>query len=289
MVKRKRKKSRELPQLPEGVFGVLDDLTPAFKLERLHETPWERERSEARKDKLSKAKAKKRKRKKTRPADMSSRLVPGLKINEEYVDEDLPDVEFENTVEVSESLLSRMQKKTASRTRDISHLLMSRIMPSFLGLEAAQTYTTSAMRDALDVEIEIDDSVTEAAKTLASLDLVFYLVRRSTLPKSFKRQYLRTVVEETARQTVKAITDKAADKTTQKRLADFNAMVVSRQRGVMQAEDAQRRGQNPRTRPREEDVPFSESLLGLEGRNGPPDPDPRTTPFRPQKRRTGRP
>lgn len=259
--------------LPEGVFGVIDDLTPAFPLDKLHETPWERERREAKEREPEPFKITRiPKKKRAKRPNLPDRLVPGLEVNKDHYADTIPNVEYDNTVEVPEDLLNQMRKKTGVRTKDLSHLLMSRILPTFLGLDAAESYTVAAMRDALGVEIDIDNSVSEAAKQLANLDLVYYFVRRSTMPKKFKQQYLMTLVEESAKATVASMNSQnnSKSKSLEKELANYQAIVRAAATMRTQSEDRNRKATkktNPsHRREKEQEVPFAESLLGVEGR-----------------------
>lgn len=255
---------------------MIDDLTPSFTLDKLHETPWERDRREARErdEVLMRPRFKKKKKKRVSRTVLPDRMVPDIGINSEHYKDSVPNVEFDNTVEVPEDLLNMMRRKTGTRTKDISHLMMSRILPTFLGIDAAKSYTVAAMRDALDVEIDIDNSVNEAAKQLANLDLVYYFIRRSTLPKKFKHHFLMTLVEESARSTLEKMAAAMADEAKDKRLADYQALINRATSTVLRSEDrksrAAKRTRNPsHKRQSEPEVPFAESLLGIEGRTGP--------------------
>lgn len=250
MVKTNKSRKKKSPsvlganrQLPEGVFGILDDLTPSFQVERLHEAPWDRDRREAKEEESRK----KRKRKKAKAAkkhrDDPTRdmALPKMQINDEAYEDHLPDLEYVNAVEVPEALLNKIRDKTDIRTRDFSNILMSRMMPTFLGLEAAQSYTVSAMRDALGVEVEMDDSVLESAKALANLDMTFYFLRRSTLPKKFKHLYLETLVVESAKAASAAMNERNEKDKHQKRLADFQSVVSRGMSSMQRREDKKRR------------------------------------------------
>src|SRR5690606_21721969 len=197
--------------LPEGIFGILDDISPLFTPDRLHDTPW---------DKDQKQKRRSARRRKSDASYRKAIKAQSLHINDRAYSNDLPDLEYENTVEVPEELLRTVRHKTDLRTKDFSQMLMSRILPSLLGLDAAQSYVTAAMRDGLDIDVEFDDSVLEAVKNLTNLDLLFYFIRRSSLPKKYKHRFLETVVEETAKNAVSKMDNKDKSNSTKKHMKE---------------------------------------------------------------------
>lgn len=242
-------------QLPEGVFGILDDITPVMRPERLHSVAWGREGVTVTQAKGTK-KAKKTKRKKPRPAIK----VPPLTINEDHYADHLPDLEYDNAVEVSEDILNKVRRKTDLRTAEISRVLMSRFLPTLLGLDAAQSFVTSAMRDGLGIEVSMDDSILEGAKGLINIDLMYYMLRRSSLPKRFKKQYLTTLIDEQAKASVVGMVDRSKSSENKTRLKDMQSVIV---RGLSEAarnEDKKRRGITPNI-----DEPFSQAILGDQG------------------------
>lgn len=223
----------------------MDDITPLFTPEKLHDLPW---------DKTPKKKRKKRKKK--RDAAVERLRAKQLEINDEAYADSVPELEFENTIEVPEDLLAKVSRKTDARTKDFTNLLMSRMLPSILGLDAAQSFVTTAMRDGLKIEVDMDDSVLEAVKGLVNLDLMYYFVRRSSLPIAFKKKFLGTVVEETAKRAVDAMHSKGKAAETKKQLADLQAMIVRGMSSATRREDKRRRGQ-------EGDPTHEESPYGL--------------------------
>ncbi len=227
--------------LPEGVFGIIDDLTPLLRPEKLYEVEPDRSpliNSAKLGDVPWHAKPKKSKRTKPRVAEMS---LPNLQINQEAYEDKIPDLEYVNTIKIPESLLRDVRRKTDQRTRDLSLLIMSRMIPTFLGLDAAQNYVTTAMRDGLGVEIELEDSVLEAAKAMVNLDLSYYFLRRSTLPKKFKHQFLSTLVEESAKQTLTAMNTNKSKSGANKHLQELQSIISRGVSSMQRREDRERR------------------------------------------------
>ena len=209
--------------------------------ERLHAAPWDDKKS---------AKKKKRRKKVKPKAPPSEIRVPGMDINPSMYQSELPNLEYENIVEVPEHLLNTVNAKTKKRTRDLSELMMSRILPSILGLEAAQTYVTSAMRDGLGVEIEMDGAIFEATKNLANLDIMYYFLRRSAMPTSFKKQFLSVAVDEMARSAVAKINTVDESEKKKKQFAELQSVITRGMSSSQRREDKNRRGES------EDDSPF---------------------------------
>lgn len=240
--------------LPEGVFGIMDDITPLYRLERLHDTSWEDDHRK-RADKRSRAKKAKKRRK--RKVALDGMSVPQLHLNEKNYASSVPNLEYENMVSVPEDLLRKVTAKSTMRTRDLSQLMLSRLLPSMMGLEAAQSFVTTALRDGLGIEVEMDDAVMEASKVMSNLDLVFYFMRRSALPKKLKHKFMDTLIEQVAKDTAETMKTVSVRKEKTKAQAELQAMIV---RGMSQAhknEDLSRRTNRPR---REEE---DESPIGL--------------------------
>jgi len=256
----KKQKSEVLganDELPEGVFGIMDDITPLFKLERLHDTAWE---NDHRKRADKRRRAKRRADKRRRAEDLPDISVPQPKINtDSYESHVLPGVEFENTIKVPEDLLRSVTRKSTQRTKDLSRLMMNRLLPTMMGLEAAQSYVTSALRDGLGIEVEMDDSVMEASKIMSNIDLVFYFMRRSSLPKSLKRKYMETLIEQLAKDTAESMKLAAVKKDKARASSELQALIVSRQSQMHRQEDNARK--NAMNRPRQDNQ--NESPIGV--------------------------
>jgi len=233
--------------LPEGIFGILDDISPLFTPESLHETPWDKEQKRRTSERRKRDSRSYRKAIKAR----------SLEINRDAYSDDLPNLQYENTIEVPEELLTNVKRKTDIRTKDFSQMLMSRVLPSLLGLDAAQSYVTSAMRDGLGIEVEFDDSVLEAVKGLTNLDLLFYFIRRSSLPKKYKHRFLSTVVEETAKSAVLKMDTRDKSEASKKHMKELQSLIVRGVSSATRKEDKSRRAG-------EDDNAHMESPYGFE-------------------------
>lgn len=208
-------------ELPEGVFGIIDDITPVLRPERLHATPDDRE---LRVKKTKKRTASKRKQ---IPSSVKNQMkLPSIEIKKDSYASELPDLEYENSVEVPEDLLKAVRRKTDLRTKDFSHMMMSRMLPSILALEAAQSYVKSAMRDGFEVEIEASNSILESVQHLINLDLLHYFLRRSSMPMKFRKQYMSTVVEEMAKASVQSMISKEKGNKLRNSIADLQSVIV---------------------------------------------------------------
>lgn len=164
--------------------------------------------------------------------------LPETPLNQQAYSDQLPDLPYENAVKVPEALLKSVTRKSSVRTKQISSLMMGRMIPSMMGLDAAQAYVTAAMRDALGIELDMDDSMQEIVKGIINMDMVFYFLRRSTLPKKYKRQYLEEIVRITANKNGEMLCKQSEQKAVaNKKMADLQSIIV---RGM-----SERRGQQP--------------------------------------------
>lgn len=229
----------------------MDDLTLPFTPERLHNAPAvfqeevEAELAAARKLRRKKKKRlefkSRQKKKKSRAADdISSLEIPTLQVNEDAYDTNLPDLAYENTIKVPEHLLVDVKRKTKLRTQKLSHMMMDRLIPSFLALEASQSYVTTAMRDGLGVDVEIDDAITEATKSFSNLELVYFFLRRSSLPMQFKKQYLSTFVDEMAKHTMVAMVSKEKDDKQKRHFTEMQSIITRGMTAAHRNEDGAR-------------------------------------------------
>lgn len=209
-------------ELPEGVFGIIDDITPVLEPERLHATPDDRE---------LRVKTKKRLKSKRKTDVRGQMKLPKIEIKGDNYASQLPDLEYENAVKVPEELLQAVRRKTDMRTKDFSHMMMSRMLPSILALEAAQSYVKSAMRDGFDVEVEVSNSIMESVQHLINMDLMHYFLRRSSMPLKYRKQYLATMVEEMARASVASLLSKEKGNKIRNSIADLQSVIV---RGMSQ-------------------------------------------------------
>lgn len=214
------------------MFGIIDDITPVLKPERLHATPDDRE-----------LRVKKKKRSKTKPkTNVKGQMkLPKIEIKGDNYASQLPDLEYENAVEVPEELLQAVRRKTDLRTKDFSHMMMSRMLPSILALEAAQSYVKSAMRDGFDVEIEASNSIMESVQHLINMDLLHYFLRRSSMPLKYRKQYMSTLVEEMARASVASLIAKEKGNKLRNSIADLQSVIVKGMTQRTRKEDLDRK------------------------------------------------
>jgi hypothetical protein len=249
--KKKRAKDGDLfgvnADLPEGIFGIIDDVSPLLNPETLHPTPWEAE-AEKRQNK--------RRRERSRNRGVEAQIhIPGARINEDMYSDNVPDLEYENVVEVPEQLLKRVTRRSDKRTRDLSDLMLSRIMPSIMALEASQSYVTTALRDGLNIDVEMDSSMFEAIKSITNLDMLFFFLKKSSMPLKFRKQFMSTVVDEMAKNTVSDMQTAAKTKTREKAMAEMQSYITRGYSNHLRAEE--------RRRSRTEPAPGMESPIGV--------------------------
>jgi hypothetical protein len=107
----------------------------------------------------------------------------------------LPDgsdsIKLDNVVNVSEQSLRKILKRTNQATRVIVRSLLNRSLPLALSYDNATSFVEAAMRDGLNIEIEIDDDISKAIDQLNKLSSIYLYSRMVELPICARKQFLR--------------------------------------------------------------------------------------------------
>lgn len=171
--------------LPEGIFGVLDNNI-------------DRAEAEA-------AAHKARRPKKIQPKKLS--VLPKMKINQPTLPEEAIGQDVTNVVSVPATLLKRIARGIDTRTAEINSLLLTELIPLLLSYDTGTKYARAAMKDGLNVEIDFDEGLGEAVKNIGYLNLLFFFIKKSKLPKALKKKYMYRFSDALAAHTLSAILD----------------------------------------------------------------------------------
>jgi hypothetical protein len=124
-------------------------------------------------------------------------VMPQLEINyASMMPREAEGLALQNVVSIPESLLKSVARKTERRTKDLSQLLLTNSAPSLLSYDAASNYVKTVLADGLKIDVDIDRGVLEVVKELARLDVVFFYLKRLSLPRSLKKRYMQRFIDE---------------------------------------------------------------------------------------------
>ncbi len=236
--------------MPEGIFGIVDDVSRGFKLEALSlssNTDLHGSSSTGARPKANKSK--RRERRNAPEVSVAASLE-----NNVYADS-VPDLDYENAIKVDESYVRRVQATGDKRTSDLTDLILSRHLPTAMAIDAAQNVSKTVAKDTLGIDLDMDTSIFEALKAVSNMDLIFYMLKKSSLPFKLKRRYMRAVVEQSATATLEAMKVSATRTDKERKFADLRSLVVRRQSDLLRDEVRNRKTRS-RVAETENDSPF---------------------------------
>jgi hypothetical protein len=102
-------------------------------------------------------------------------------------------------VSIPEKLLQEIVKKTDIRTKKLSMLMLSRLTPSILSYDASASYVQTVLKDGLNIDVDVDQGVTEIIKELTRLDVIYFFLRRLALPKTYKDRFITAFIDNLAK------------------------------------------------------------------------------------------
>lgn len=193
--------------LPEGIFGVLDN-----NLDRAAD-----EARNAKPKKLAKA------------VKRPLRTLPKMQINTPGLPTEAEGIDLANVVNVPERLLRKIAGGIDKNTASVNKLLLENLIPLMLSYETGTSYARAAMRDGLNVEIDFDTGLAEAVKHIGYLNVLFFYIRRSRLPRSVKERFMFKFADDLAAQALTSLVESNKIQDRQKIAQDLQAVVYSGQ------------------------------------------------------------
>jgi hypothetical protein len=196
--------------LPEGVFGVLDN----------HLDRAQKEADDAAVQAL-------RKPKKIEPR--RPRVLPNMQIQTPRMPEEGEGLDVANVVSVPESLLRKIARGVDHNTAQVNALLLETLIPLMLSYETGTSYARAAMRDGLNIEMDFDQGLGEAIKHIGYLNVIFFYIKKSKLPKSLKQRFMRTFSDALANQSMTTLIETNKLQAKQTLQQELQAVVYSGQ------------------------------------------------------------
>lgn len=193
--------------LPEGVFGILDN-----NLDRAAD--------EAKQSKLPKFKKK---------IGKPLRTIPKLQINKPELPTEAEGLDLGNVVNVPEKLLRTIATGVDRNTAGVNKLLLETLIPLMLSYDTGTSYARAAMRDGLNVEIDFDSGLAEAVKHIGYLNVLFFYIKRSKLPRSVKERFMFKFSDDLAAQAMHTLVETNKIHDRQKISQELQAVVYSGQ------------------------------------------------------------
>ena len=114
-------------------------------------------------------------------------------------------------------------------TANVNKLLLENLIPLMLSYETGTSYARAAMRDGLNVEIDFDTGLAEAVKHIGYLNVLFFYIRRSRLPRSVKERFMFKFADDLAAQALTSLIESNKIQDRQKIAQDLQAVVYSGQ------------------------------------------------------------
>jgi hypothetical protein len=156
-------------------------------------------------------------------------VMPSLAINyESTLPKQAEGLQLENVVSVSEEILQKVVRKTESRTKKLSKLMLDSVTPSMLSYDAASNYIQAVLSDGLNIDVEVDRGVLEVVKEMSRLDVIFFYMKRLKLPKSLKQRYMHTFIDEMAKSSLEGMKKHDKSETFSQQLREMQAVVMKR-------------------------------------------------------------
>lgn len=156
-------------------------------------------------------------------------VMPNMNINyDATLPEEAEGIDFDNVVAIPERVLKGVVKKTEQRTRKLSDLMLNSITPAMLSYDSASNYVKAALRDGLKIEVDVDRGVLDVVKELSRLDVIFFYVKRLNIPKSLKKQFMNSFIEELSKASIESMrkTDKSDEISSQ--LRELQGVIMKR-------------------------------------------------------------
>ena len=176
-------------------------------------------------------------------------MLPKMQVKRSAVPEELSKVNAGNVVYVPDSELRFLASRLNLETKDLSKLLLRKLMPKLLSYQTAITYTQAALQEGLDVEVDFDAGLAECIKCIGYLDIVHHFLRSSSIPVSMKKKFGEAFAERLALFSIESMVE--TNKTQQKRIQmqDLQAVVYSHQESKMKRKSISDKNQEPEAKP----------------------------------------
>lgn len=228
-------------ELPEGIFGLMDEQDTRTAGRRAKPKPKSKSKS-----KMRPAPASKPKLRKTAPAKVMTkrRQPPGTKVMPEFAinyEKALPreasGLMLDNVVSIPEDLLERITARTQSNARKLSDIMLLNSAASVLSFDAASSYVRAVLDDGLGIEVDVDRGVLDVVRELARLDVIFFYVKRLSIPQALKRRFMHTFTDDLAKQSLVTMNKTHKSEQFSQQLRELEGVLVKRSEGRRKSSD----------------------------------------------------
>jgi hypothetical protein len=154
--------------------------------------------------------------------------VPELEIDYDALElpEHVLELNTENTVKVSESLLDKISKKTEIRTKHLSRLLLTNTAPSILSYASSVNYVNAVMSDSFGIDFDEDPSLVEAIKDITMFEVLEFFIARLKIPEDRKDLILNTFIDKLTTKTVDRMETILKNKTVENKVKTLEAYMI---------------------------------------------------------------
>lgn len=233
MIHNKQKPLGFSDELPEGIFGLLDDEKKHNRARIKTKSKSGMRAATASKPRLQKAPAKKVITRRRQPVSASAgRVMPEFTINYgNALPREANGLMLDNVVSIPEELLKRITDKTQSNARKLSDIMLLNSAASVLSFDAASSYVRAVLDDGLGIEVDVDRGVLDVVRELARLDVIFFYVKRLSIPQALKRRFMHTFTDDLAKQSLVAMNKTHKSDQFSQQLRELEGVLVKRSEG----------------------------------------------------------
>lgn len=232
MIKNKQKPLGLSDELPEGIFGLMDAAPSPRPVRKKKTTGRDSRLDAASKPKLRKVVPTKVGKRRHVPPMSSDRVMPEFAINYgKALPSEANGLTLDNVVSIPEQLLKRITDRTQLNARKLSDIMLLNAAASVLSFDAASSYVRAVLDDGLGIEVDVDRGVLDVVKELARLDVVFFYVKRLSLPQALKRRFMHTFTDDLAKHSLTTMNKTNKSEQFSQQLRELEGVLVKRSEG----------------------------------------------------------
>ena len=169
-------------------------------------------------------------------------IMPKLEINyDSMMPPEAEGLKLENVVSIPEDILRSVARKTEQRTKALSRLLLNGSAPAMLSYDAASNYVKAVLSDGLKIDVDVDRGVLGVVQDMARLDVVHFYLKRLSLPKSMKKQFMSTFIDELSKASLETMLKTNKSDTISSQLRELEAVVYKRSEHQAKEQNAKAR------------------------------------------------
>lgn len=122
--------------------------------------------------------------------DIEDEVLPKPKIKKTTLPQGSEKVKLDNVVNISEQAVQRILNRVDTASRHIAADLLENEVPILLSYDNATAYAETVLRDALGIDVSIDDDVTKVLAHLNKLSIIYQYSTMVKLPRSIRKLFV---------------------------------------------------------------------------------------------------